>query len=274
MFVQTKTTIGETSGVQFIEGIVTFSSVRLNVYCFFLDGVLIDTGGATLLKEFQSFFNKIDIDQVVLTHHHEDHTGGAAYLQDKYNVPVYMAKTLLDSCSKKAAYPFYRKFFWGVRQPFHAKPIGENFTSRQGNWQVISTPGHAIDHLAFLNNQTGQLFSGDLYVHPKTKVILREESIPTILTSIEKVLTYSFDDMFCCHAGYVKDGKRALMIKRDYLQDLIGTVLEYRQKGMKIKEIQQSLFKKKYPITYFSFGEWNTGHIIRSIIRDAPESGF
>lgn len=270
MFLKTKTTLGENSGVQFVEGIVQFSSVRLNVYSFAVDGVLIDTGSATLLNEFQPFFDKVEIDQVMLTHHHEDHTGGAAFLQKKYNVPIYMSDTLLDDCRKKAGYPFYRKFFWGKRMPFHAKPIGDDFTSRQGNWQVIPTPGHASDHLAFLNEQTGQLFSGDLYVHPRTKVTLRGESIPTILTSIEKVLTADFAEMFCCHAGYVKDGRRILMKKKNNLEELIGTVLDFHQKGMQTKEIQQALFKRKYPITYFSLGEWNTTHTIHSIIQDAP----
>lgn len=57
-------------------------------------------------------------------------------------------------------------------------------------WDVIETPGHAIDHLAFLNRETGQLFTGDLYCQEMTKVILREESIPTIIESLKRVLTF------------------------------------------------------------------------------------
>src|SRR5699024_12566035 len=88
----------------------------------------------------------------------------------------YMSEIKREYCMTKADYPLYRKIFWGKRKPFRAEPIGETFTSRNATWKVIKTPGHAIDHLAFLNKETGQLFTGDLYCQEKTKVILREES--------------------------------------------------------------------------------------------------
>src|SRR5699024_1449792 len=108
-------------------------------------------------------------------------------------------------------------------------PLGDTFTSKSAEWAVIPTPGHAMDHVAFLNKETGQLFSGDLFVHPKTKVVLREESVPTTIHSIEKVLTYDFDEMFCCHAGYVKDGKKALRHKLHHLQSLQHNILTLHQ---------------------------------------------
>lgn len=85
---------------------------------------------------------------------------------------------------------------------------------------MLNNPGHSRDHLAFLNQETGQLFSGDLYVNPKTKVILREESLPTIMRSIEHVLTYDFDEMSCCHAGYAKDGRQTMTNKLESLKEL------------------------------------------------------
>src|SRR5690625_2901796 len=51
--------------------------------------------------------------------------------------------------------------FWGKRRPFQAKPIGQTFNSRNATWDVIETPGHTKDHLSFLNQETGQLFTED-----------------------------------------------------------------------------------------------------------------
>src|SRR5699024_43987 len=115
---------------------------------------------------------------------------------------------------------------------------------------------------------TGQLFSGDLYVHPETKVILREESIPTIINSIKKLLTYDFAEMFCAHAGYVENGRKALQRKLQYLEDLRGKVLTLYEKGYGLKEIEENIFTRKYPITKFSLGEWGSNHIIRSIVEE------
>lgn len=252
--------------VQMGNGTVAFQGVKLNVHCFIVDGVLIDTGAASLEKEFQPFFKQQDIDQVVITHFHEDHTGCAAFLQQELNLPIYMNDTMLDYCKKKAAYPLYRKVFWGKRRPFHAETIGNTFVSRNAVWDVIETPGHAIDHLAFLNRETGQLFTGDLYVQEKTKVALREESIPTIIDSLSRVLTYEFEDVFCCHAGFLENGRAALQRKLEYLLTLQGTIIKLFDDGLAPSEIVETIFPKKYPITFLSAREWDSMHIINSII--------
>lgn len=72
--------------------------------------------------------------------------------------------------------------------------------------------------------------------------------------------------MFCCHAGYVKDGRTALTKKLEYLTAFQEKVLDLHQQGLTEKQIQKQLFHKKYPITYLSFGEWDSLHMIRSIL--------
>lgn len=256
------------NAVQIGNGTVAFQGIKLNVHCFVVDGVLIDTGSKSLEKQFKRFFKQQDLDQVVITHFHEDHTGCAAFLQKELQLPVYMNDIMLDYCKEKPDYPLYRKFFWGKRRPFHAKVIGETFSSRHATWDVIETPGHAIDHLAFLNRETGQLFTGDLYVQEKTKVILREESIPIIIDSLMKVLTYDFEDVFCCHAGYLENGRAALQRKLDYLLDLQGEIIKRYEEGQTPSQIKNTLFPKKYPIIFLSSGEWDSLHIINSVIQD------
>lgn len=267
MFFKRYSSINKKSDVDYINGIISMGPVRLNVHAFATDGVLIDTGSPSLFSEFKSFFEAIDVDQVVLTHHHEDHSGGAAYLQNEFKWPIYMDDLFIEECKQGPAYPFYRRIFWGSRRPFSAKALGETFESRTSSWKVINTPGHAADHVALINEQTGQLFSGDLYVHPETKLILRNESIPQIIHSIESLLSYDFGEMFCCHAGYVEDGRQALKNKLAYLSDLRDEVLYMAGKGLSEKEIHQKLFPKRYPITLLSFGEWHSKHIVRSILR-------
>ncbi|WP_078382223.1 MBL fold metallo-hydrolase [Sutcliffiella halmapala] len=256
------------NAVQIGNGTVAFQGVTLNVHCFVLDGVLIDTGSKSLGKEFTPFFKQQEIDQVVITHYHEDHTGCAAFLQIEQNLSVYMSDVMLDYCTTKPNYPLYRKLFWGKRSPFQAKAIGKTFSSRNATWDVIETPGHSIDHLAFLNRATGQLFSGDLYIQKKTKVALREESIPTIMESLRKVLTYDFEDVFCSHAGYLKQGRLALQNKLDYLVDLQENVIKLYEDGLSARQISTTLFTRKYPIILFSAGEWDSLHIITSIIQE------
>ncbi len=250
------------------KGTVKLRNFQLEVYCFVTDGILIDTGAKTLERDLLPFFAKHDIDKIVITHHHEDHTGNAAFLQENYQLPIYMSDEKIDECRKKAEYPLYRKVFWGKRDPFLAQPIGKTFSSRTFTWDVIKTPGHAIDHIALFNKETGQLFTGDLYCYEKTKVVLPEESISTIITSIKKVLTYDFDEVFCSHAGYIKNGREVLSRKLDYLLELQEKILKLYQEGKSIRQITKTIFLQKFPITIFSFGEWSPANIVKSVIRD------
>ena len=265
MFFHKEIEQGNFGNVSFANGSVRFQSVKLNVYCYIIDGIAIDAGSQSLKNEFQSFFINKEIDALYCTHIHEDHTGCAAWLQQK-NIPVYIHEKSIVEASKKGKYPMYRQFFWGKRRAFKANPIPETFTSRTYNWQSIFTPGHSSDHMVFLNTSTGQLFSGDLFVQIRTKVIMDSESIPQIINSIEEVLKYDFDEVFCNHAGYIKDGKQKFKEKLGYLYQITDRVQQLHKQGKTITEIHQQVFPRKYPITMFSSGQWDSKHIVTSIL--------
>ena len=54
--------------------------------------------------------------------------------------------------------------------------------------------------------------------------------------------------------------------KLEYLENLSGEVKNLYEKGLSFDEIDQKIFRKKYPITFVSEGEWDSLHIITSII--------
>lgn len=272
MLLKKRADSGEKNGVSFLNGQVQFQGVSLNVYTYVIDGVLIDTGAQSLRKHFEEFIDKSDFDQVMLTHYHEDHTGCAAYIKKTKNMPIYLNEKTIEYCAQPADYPLYRKLFWGKRKPFHARAMPETFTSRNATWDAIDTPGHAFDHKAFLSQETGQLFTGDLFVSERTKVVLAEENIPDIIRSLERVLTHDFQDVFCSHAGFVENGRTALERKRDYLVSLQQDILALQKEGNPAEVIRNKLFPKKYPIIKFSGGEWDSLHIVSSIMNDGQRA--
>src|SRR5688500_2777867 len=55
-----------------------------------------------------------EIKRVVLTHHHEDHVGGAAALQKELGLPVSAPATAVAILAGGLRMPPYRKAVWGT----------------------------------------------------------------------------------------------------------------------------------------------------------------
>lgn len=247
---------------------VSLMKQRLRVYVYAIDGLLVDTGPSRLRSQLIPFFRQLSLQQVALTHYHEDHTGLAPWLGQDQGLPVYIHEQGMDLCRSHAVLPLYRRLFWGARHAFEPLPIPQQIETQKHSLQVIYTPGHSHDHVVLLDVEHGRLFSGDLYLASRPKTMMPHESVKQIMQSLETVLAHDFDTVFCCHAGVVQDGKRLLAQKLDYLQNVQGEVLHLYRQGMTAKAISKKLYPRRYPIVYFSGNEISPVHIINSILEE------
>ncbi|MBQ0141056.1 MAG: MBL fold metallo-hydrolase [Kurthia sp.] len=264
----TKTTEKETADVQMIEGTVNINGVKLNVYSFLIDHTLIDSGSQTLLEDFQPWFKKQRIDQVFITHNHEDHTGGVTWLQQEKGIPVFIHPDSVEKCKSLEETPVYRQLTWGSRGAFIAQPFSVKMTSENYTWDIIETLGHTQDHLSFYCREKKILFTGDLFVLPHTKAILNSENMQDTLASLRKVLTFDFEAIYCCHAGYLKNGRAMIIEKINYLEKILAKSKDLKEQGLTIEEITAQIFPKKYAIEQFSKGEWGSKYIVNSLLND------
>ena len=247
----------------------TIESIGQKVFVFLVDGMLIDAGPENLKEDLISFYKSQSFDLVALTHSHEDHTGTAAWIQENISLPLYIHPKGIAICREPGSYPKYRQITWGRREAFTAKPLQDTIRSRTLEWQVLYTPGHAEDHVSFFNEDTGILFSGDLYVAPKTKVSMKSESVPQIMDSIRLLLSHDFKHLFCSHAGFIANGREMLKKKLEFLEKLTNDVKTLDADGLSIEEIDQKLFPETYPIVTFSDHEWDSIHMVRSVLSDS-----
>ncbi|OLN29611.1 hypothetical protein DSOL_3472 [Desulfosporosinus metallidurans] len=240
----------------------------INVYSYLVDGMLIDSGPHRMKKAITDFCTQNRPDKIVHTHFHEDHTGNTAYLMKKFQVSAYVHPQSLDICHKKGSIPLYRLAFWGNRESFQAKALPDYIENTHTRFEVIHTPGHTSDHVVFLDRTEGRLFSGDLFVHHKTRVVRRKENIPRLMQSLRALLTESFDNVYCAHAGKIEHGYRLVEQKLSYLEELQGQILTLSHQGYETKVITQKLFPQTPIITYFSLGQFSAYHLVRSLIED------
>lgn len=240
--------------------------IAMAVHSYVIDGVLIDTGSKTLRHEFEPFFKEADFDQIVLTHFHEDHTGNAAILEKEYGAPIFIHQMSTHLTPNETRVPLYRKAVWGGVEPFSSKPLPRTFKSRNDDWTVIDTPGHTKDHVALLNESKGILFTGDLFITPKTKVVIVYENILDTLDSLKKILIFQFEDIYCQHAGRLKKPHQMIQMKIDYLEELEGKILNLRKEGKDVHTITAELFPKINPIVQASNTEWSPLHIVRAFL--------
>ena len=244
---------------------VPLLSTTLPVSFFLVDGLLVDTGPSSLAEISTVFFNEHEIDQVVLTHVHEDHCGMAGWLQKNKHIPVYIHRDAVASASKKASLPLYRLRIWGERLPFRAQAMPVEIRTPNHRFQPIDTPGHCASHLVFYEKEQGWLFTGDAFVSIKQRVAFREENLGQMIESLKKLLKLDFDTIFCAHSGVVTDGHRLMEEKLAFLVELQEEVRALAEQGLTPRQIDRKLFPVKHPMVDLSEGEGTSYHMVKTL---------
>lgn len=108
---------------------------------------VIDPGDATVVDRYCER-HQLQLQGILLTHHHLDHTGGVRALQQRWDCMVYAPES--DAA-------IYQQFDC---QRVHAGDTIPLLPSRL-TVEILALPGHTLDHIAFYLNRQ-HLFSGDV----------------------------------------------------------------------------------------------------------------
>lgn len=239
------------------------------VHVYWVDGLLIDSGQRKMQKYLLSALQDLDVEQVALTHYHEDHSGNIKALKEHYKVPVWAGEQTRELVKKGFKIKNYQKFVFGHMPPTDGlQALPEKIQTKKYSLTPIFTPGHAPDHYAFLEASKGWLFSGDLYLG-KIKYIRQDENVPQMLASIKKILQYDFDTLLCAHNPRLKEGKKHMQDKLDYLEELSTKVWTFHRQGCSTKEIIHKLHRKEIRLgKLITSNDMGTDYLVRSILED------
>ena len=134
---------------------------------------------------------------LLLTHHHNDHIGGAALLRERFAIPCFApddARIALD-CERVGE---------GVRVEIDALDLA---------FDVLAVPGHTTSHIAFVG--AGRVFCGDTLFSLGCGRMF-EGTPAQMLTSLDRLAALPGETEVCCgHEYTLANGQFASMIEPD-----------------------------------------------------------
>ena len=258
----------EVLGFQFPATLLGQSKSSSTVY--FVDGLLIDTGHSKKCTDVMESIEQLSIDQVFLTHHHEDHTGNIHEIHARFNPVVYSSPQCAEMMQSPPELTFVQKVYWGSRASFQQiTPIEKILETKNHQFQLIPVSGHAPDMVVLYEPEREWLFSADLFINTRIGYFISDESIKAEIESIQRILMLEFDVLFCGHNPQLKNGKSKLQEKLNYLEDFTVKVLRLYEKGYSNRAIFKELkLKELRMLKLFSGGYLSKMNMVESVIRD------
>ncbi len=122
---------------------------------------------------------------ILVTHHHRDHSPGAARLARETGAPIVgCAPIVVRAAGEQADAAFDVGY-----APDRVLIEGEGIAGDGWMLEAIATPGHTSNHLAFALRETGALFSGDHVMGWATSVVSPPDGdMGDYMASLEKLL--------------------------------------------------------------------------------------
>ena len=152
------------------------------------------TGKAEHLRALADALPSARLAQVLVTHAHPDHADGCDPIAERWPDAV------------------FKKMPWPERDRLQAVEYAtvadrDRIPAGDGTLLAVHTPGHAPDHLCFLDEASGTLFSADLVVSGSSVVIpaSRGGSLAQYLASLRRVLALAPARMLPAHGPAIDD---------------------------------------------------------------------
>jgi glyoxylase-like metal-dependent hydrolase (beta-lactamase superfamily II) len=240
---------------------------------YVVDGLLVDCGPPALSREVLRTLEGHRLVGLVLTHHHEDHTGNAGVLRERRGLVPRIHPAGVPLLRHGFPTRAYRRLVWGAPRRADAEPLGEDVRGASLAFQVLHTPGHSEDHVCLFQPERGWLFTGDLFLAERLRYLRSDEDLERLVASLEAVARLPLREVFCAHRGLVRDGPAALRRKAENLKAVRETVIELMRGGLPEDEITRRVVGRESWLSYASRGDFSARNFVRAVARGRAEPG-
>lgn len=253
--------------------------------CFVIDGLMIDSGAPASVTALKSFIQSLGagdaVDRCVLTHWHEDHSGGARMLAGELHLPVYASPVTIEKISAGFTYPFYRQWAWGkgVAPTSGVIPLPSSaISTRSGNFSfdIVAMPGHADGLLCLVEMSRGWAFTSDAVmprygmlfghtsdIHENIEAIYR--SIRNLLDATERIKGAM--TLFISGHGGFAEGRTLLLKTLEELEKMHGRAHDLKSRGLSDRQIRGVMFHRESLSGIITRGELSKLNLVRSLLQ-------
>ncbi|HYD51695.1 MAG TPA: MBL fold metallo-hydrolase [Gemmatimonadaceae bacterium] len=227
-------------------------------------GILIDTAFPRAAGEMRRLVTERRPRGAVVTHWHEDHAGNAPLLA-RLGVPLCLAPATLALLRERPAIRLYRRAVWGRPAPFP----DEHQALAEPALALVPTPGHTPDHHVVWDAERRTLFSGDLWLGVRARLMHHDEDPRAIVQSLRAAAALGPERMFDAHRGAVTHPVRAIAARVAFLEETIGAIERAVAAGRSDGAIVREVLEGEESVALLSAGEYARRNLVRAVRRSA-----
>ena len=173
---------------------------------------VIDPGDASPVIELINT-NKLNLVDILLTHHHFDHVGGTLELKKQIDGKVYGPAGNIEGIDIH------------VSENDIVKTLDYEFS-------VLETPGHTLDHIAYVEKQENLVFCGDTLFSGGCGRVF-EGTFEQMHNSIQKLNQLNPKTLIYCAHEYTQSNLKFVLseIADEFIEDYLKKISACRLKG-------------------------------------------
>ncbi|MEZ4705952.1 MAG: MBL fold metallo-hydrolase [Caldilineaceae bacterium] len=238
---------------------------------YWVDGLLIDTGPSCTANELLRALGQLPVEQVVLTHSHEDHIGGLAAVRQRFpTARIYAAQRALSTIQQpeRLQLQLYRRLLWGIPQAtpdvMALDEIDNQIRTSNYLLRVVETPGYSLDHISLFEPHQRWLFCGDAYMEGKDEAWTPEFNMFGIVSSLRTLASLRPEKLFSGSGTVHRTPQPELHAKIRQLVTLAREVARLELIGLSAAEIVACLFKEESRLAFLTRGHFSAQNLVEA----------
>lgn len=234
----------------------------LDVSAYVVRGMLVDTAFRRVREDLDAALREVPVRGVILTHWHEDHAGNVEHLAAR-GLPLALRPETEALLRDRPRIRAYRSITWGRPAALRAPVVPLDVAPLA----LVHTPGHSADHQVVWDAETRSIFSGDLWLGVRSRVMHASEDPYAIIESLRALLALEPARMFDAHRGLVETPMDAIRAKIDYLGSTVETIEARVREGLRDDIIVRDVLGGEEPAAVYSRGEYARANLVRAVRR-------